>query len=67
MVERVVELWFKPLGGRAGLPLFNTIYEIPPIVYESRVKVPAILHTSKEARATDLKYYTLEFGNKTTY
>ncbi|MAD83183.1 MAG: hypothetical protein CL912_09465 [Deltaproteobacteria bacterium] len=36
------------------------------MVYKSRAKVPAILQTSKEARATGLKYYTLEFGNKTT-
>ena len=66
-VERVVDLWFEPLGGRAGLPLFDTISQIPPVVYRSRTKVPAILHTSKEARATGLKYFTLEFGNKTTY
>lgn len=66
-VERVVDLWFEPLGGRAGLPLFDTISESPPIVYKSCAKVPAILHTSKEARATGLEYYTLDFGNKTTY
>jgi len=62
-IRRNIGLWARYVGGYCNIFL-EDIYQ--PVRFGTNAGVPAILHTSSEARKEALKHYTLEFGDESS-